>query len=76
MHILKVGYKFDFKSAQEYLNEADKLSEQGKCKEAIILLDKAIEKEPKYIGANINRGADKSALKDYTLIIKNVEFLV
>ena len=55
----------DFKSAQEYLNEADKLSEQGKYKEAIELLDKAIEKDPKYLGAYINRGADKSALKDY-----------
>ncbi len=71
-----LGTSCDFKSAQEYLNEADKLSEQGKCKEAIKLLDKAIEKEPKYIGAYINRGSDKSSLKDDTLIIKNVEFLV
>jgi tetratricopeptide (TPR) repeat protein len=61
----------DFKSAQDYLNEADKLSEQGKYKQAIELLDKAIEKDPKYLGAYINRGADKSALENYEEAIKD-----
>lgn len=55
----------DLKTAEEYLNEADKLSEQNHNKEAIELLDKAIKKDPKYIGAYINRGADKSALGNF-----------
>lgn len=55
----------DFKTAHDYLNEADKLSEQKKHKEAIKLLNKAVQKDPKYLGAYINRGADKSALGDY-----------
>lgn len=52
----------DFKTAQDYLNEADKFSEEGNYNEAIELLDKAIQKDPKYLGAYINRGTDKSAL--------------
>lgn len=61
----------DFKTSKDYLNEADKLSEQEKYKEAIELLDKAIEKDPKYLGAYINRGADKSALGNYEEAIKD-----
>ncbi|GEP94566.1 hypothetical protein CCY01nite_08260 [Chitinophaga cymbidii] len=57
---------FGCKSAGDYLNEANNLSEKGKYQEAILLLDKAIEKDSKYVGAYINRGADKSALGDYT----------
>jgi tetratricopeptide (TPR) repeat protein len=37
----------DSKTAQDYLNEADKLSEQKNHKEAIELFDKAIQKRPK-----------------------------
>ena len=55
----------DFKSSQDYFNEAEKLSEQGKYKEAIELLNKAIDIDNNYIGAYINRGADKSALGDF-----------
>ena len=54
-----------FKSAKSYFTEAENLSEQGKYDEAILLLDKAIEKDQKFLGACINRGADKAALGDY-----------
>ncbi len=54
-----------FKTAQDDLNEADKLSEKKKYKEAIELRDKAIQKDPKYFGAYINRGADKASLGDF-----------
>lgn len=50
------------KSAEQYLNEAARLSEQKKYGEAILKLDKAIEINPRYIGAYINRGADKASL--------------
>ena len=61
----------DFKTAKDYLNEADKLSEQKRYREAIELLDKAIKKDPKYLGAYINRGADKSALGDFEAAIED-----
>jgi tetratricopeptide (TPR) repeat protein len=61
----------DFNTAEYYFNEADKLSEQGKHEEAILLLDKAIEKDPKYIGAYINRGYDKLALRDFKSAIED-----
>lgn len=53
------------KSAKEYFADAERLEEQGKYKDAIQVLDKAILKDQKFLGAYINRGADKSALKDY-----------
>lgn len=59
----------DFKSAKDYFDDAGKLSGQEKYKEAILLLDKAIEKDNKFLGAYINRGADKSALGEYKLAI-------
>jgi tetratricopeptide (TPR) repeat protein len=61
------------KSANDYLREAGLLEEQGKYKEAIILLDKAIAKDKDLIGAYINRGADKSALNDYKGAIEDYE---
>src|SRR5690606_5871077 len=61
----------DFKTAKDYLTEADKLSEQKRYREAIELLDKAIQKDPKYLGAYINRGADKSALGDFEAAIED-----
>ncbi|ESU21166.1 hypothetical protein FCR2A7T_06980 [Flavobacterium cauense R2A-7] len=53
--------------------EAEELEQEGKYKEAILLLDKAISKDDKFIGAYINRGADKSALGDYEKAIKDYE---
>lgn len=55
----------DSKSANFYFSKAEKLSEQGKYEEAIVLLNKAIEKDKNYLGAYINLGADKSALEDF-----------
>lgn len=55
----------DFKSSANYNAEAEKLEQAGKYLEAILLLDKAIERDPKNIYALINRGVDKSILEDY-----------
>ena len=55
----------DFKSSAEYNVEAQKLESEGRYKEALPLLDKAIEKDPENIYALINRGVDKSILEDY-----------
>lgn len=60
-----------FKSPGEYLQEASVLEDQGKLKEAIALLDKAIARDPKYLPAYINRGADESMLGKYDLAIQN-----
>jgi tetratricopeptide (TPR) repeat protein len=58
------------------LNEAEKLEEKGQYQEAIPLLDKAIENDPEYLGAYINRGADKSALGDYQEAIKDYQKVI
>lgn len=55
----------DFRSSDYYDKEAGKLENVGKYKDAIILLNKAIEKDPKNISALMNRAVDKSLLKDY-----------
>ena len=55
----------DFKSSANYNTEAEKLESEGRYKEAIPLLDKAIKKDPENIYALINRGVDKSILEDY-----------
>ena len=66
----------DFKSSKKYFDEATKLEEQEKYADAILLLDKAIKKEPEFIGAIINRGADKSALKNYKGAIEDYELVL
>lgn len=66
----------DFKSAKDYFAEAEKLEEQQKYKEAIPLLDKAILKDNKYLGAYINRGADKSAIGDFKGAITDYEKVI
>ena len=48
-----------------YLSKAKKLEDKEQYKEAIVLLNKAIEKNPKNLNAFINRGAYKSYLEDY-----------
>lgn len=65
-----------FKSAKDYFNDAEKLEEKQKYKEAIQLLDKAILKDSKFLGAYINRGADKSALGDYKGAIADYEKVI
>ena len=53
------------KSAEELLLEAEKYDEIGQYEKGIEILNQAIEKEPEYLGAYINRGAYKSSLKRY-----------
>ena len=55
----------DFKSSADYNAEAEILEQEGKYKEAIELLDIAIEKDPENIYALTNRAVDKSILEDY-----------
>jgi tetratricopeptide (TPR) repeat protein len=56
----------DFTSAEEYYNEAIKLTRKGKWKEASVFLDKAIEKKPTFKLALIKRGREKAIwLDDY-----------
>jgi len=66
----------DLKTAPEYLMEAEKLEQQGKFKEAIQLLDKAILKDEKFLGAYINRGADKSELGEYLSAIEDYKKVI
>lgn len=54
----------DFKSSEDYHKEANKLEQEGKFKEAILLLDKAIEKDPSNIKALLDRAVDKSTIED------------
>ncbi|WP_298239512.1 tetratricopeptide repeat protein [uncultured Algibacter sp.] len=66
----------DFKTAGDYYDLAYELEKQGKYKEAIVFLDKAIEKKPDLKPALLNRGADKSALNDYQGAIKDYELIL
>jgi len=63
-------------TAEELLLEAEKLENQGKYKQAIPILDKAIEKDPELLGAYINRGADYSALGKYEKAIENYKIVL
>ena len=64
------------KSAKDYFAEAEKLEQQQNYKEAIQLLDKAISKDKNFLGAYINRGADKSAIGDYKGAIADYEKVI
>jgi len=55
----------DLKSPKEYLKEGWDLEDKQQYKAAIKLLDKAIDKDPKFKEAYLSRGADKVAIKDY-----------
>jgi tetratricopeptide (TPR) repeat protein len=55
----------DYKSSEQYNTEAEALEKEEKYEEAILLLDKAIEKDPTNLKALINRAVDKSILEDY-----------
>jgi len=69
--ILLLFVSCDFRSSDYYLSESEKLEAEDKYAEAIILLDKAIAKNPKNIYALINRGTDKSMLEDYNGAIED-----
>lgn len=66
----------DIKSAKDYFADAEKLEQQQKYKEAILLHDKAILKDKNFLGAYINRGADKSAIGDYKGAITDYEKVI
>lgn len=63
-------------TAEELFLKAEKLEEQGKFKEAIPILNKAIRMNPDFLGAYINRGADYSVLGNYTEAIKNYKIVL
>ncbi len=66
----------DFKSSEYYNGEAQKLEKEGKYREAIPLLDKAIKKDPQNIYALINSGVDKSILEDYKGAIEDYSKII
>lgn len=59
------------KSAKDYFNESERLAKTGQYEESIKKLNRAIELDSDYIGAYINRGADKSALGRYQEAIED-----
>lgn len=61
------------KSAEELVREAEKFDEIGQYEKGIEILNKAIEKDPEYLGAYINRGAYKSSLKNYESAISDYQ---
>ena len=61
------------KSAEELLLEAEKYDEIGQYEKGIEILNQAIEKDPEYLGAYINRGAYKSSLEDYESAISDYQ---
>jgi len=68
IHLFIISLLFcscDLKTPEQYYDLAYKLEEKGKYAEAIPYLDKAIEKKPNFKPALLNRGADKSILKNY-----------
>ncbi len=65
------------RSSEYYREQANKLEKENKFKEAILLLDKGIEKDPKNINALLDRAVDKSytnkykgAIDDYSKVIE------
>jgi tetratricopeptide (TPR) repeat protein len=66
----------DLRTAEQYYDLAYDLEEKGEYKKAIEFLNKAIEKKPKFRAALLNRGADKSTLKDYKGAIKDYERII
>jgi len=74
IYILIFSFLFiscDFTSADEYYNRAIELDKQGKYNEAIVSLDKAIDKKSKFRPALLNRGFYKSKLEKFEEGIKD-----
>ena len=71
--ILMIFTSCDLKTAEQYYTLAYDFEEQGKYKEAIKMLDKAIEKKPDLKPVLLNRGADKSLLEDYKGAIEDYQ---
>ncbi|MEX0314059.1 MAG: tetratricopeptide repeat protein, partial [Allomuricauda sp.] len=66
----------DLTSSEQYFNRARDLEIEGKYKKANAMLDKAIEKNPKFRGALLNRGVNKSILGDYKGAISDYQKLL
>jgi tetratricopeptide (TPR) repeat protein len=64
------------KSSSGYLKDASNLEDRGKLREAIDLLNEAIEKDPKYLPAYINRGVDESILGNYVAAIRDYSAVI
>jgi len=63
-------------SASELTFQAEELENEGRYKEAILILDEAIKTDPDYLGAYINKGADYSILGEVDLAIKNYKIVL
>lgn len=68
--ILFLIFSCNSKSALDYTKEALKYSDEGNYKKSNLLLDKAIEKDPDFIGAYINKGANLSDIGEYQKAIE------
>ena len=66
----------DFTPSGEYFNRARDLEIEGKYKEANALLDKAIDKKPRFRPALLNRAVNKSILEDYDGAIRDYQKLL
>jgi len=66
----------DYRTSVSYFNEAYELESQGQYEQAILLLNKAIERNPENLGALINRGSDKSALGLYNDAIADYDLVI
>jgi len=63
-------------SSDHYFSKAEKLAEKGKYAEAIIFLDRAIERNPKNFHALNNRAVNKSILGDYNGAIEDYSKII
>ena len=66
----------DNRLSNYYNSQAEKLEAKGKYEEAIVLLDKAVEKNPQNRYALMNRGVDKSMLEDYEGAIEDYSKII
>lgn len=62
----------DLRTEDDFWNEAAKLENQGKHKEAIQVLNEAIEKYPNFLTAYSNRGVDHYTLGNYEEAIQDL----
>jgi tetratricopeptide (TPR) repeat protein len=60
-------------TAESLWLEAENLADKGQFKEANIILNQAIEKDPQFLGAYINLGANYAALGEYEKAISYYE---
>lgn len=66
----------DFKSSEDYRKEANELEKVEEYNEAIILLNKAINKNPNNIKALLDRAVDKSFIEDYNGAIDDYSIVI